>query len=47
VLILSSKPSRIKREDVINWFGGVEQFIIYHQGVDCEKIDFMIEEDED
>ncbi|MDQ3843681.1 MAG: hypothetical protein M3342_06655 [Bacteroidota bacterium] len=29
--LLSDKPTKLKREEVLDWFGGKEQFIQYHE----------------
>ena len=30
--ILSNKPTKLRREEVLEWFGGREHYILYHEG---------------
>ncbi|HYH14526.1 MAG TPA: hypothetical protein VD794_04875 [Flavisolibacter sp.] len=36
--MLSHKPTKLRREDVLEWFGGKEHFMLYHGGNPCLKI---------
>lgn len=40
--LVSNKPTKLLRDDVINWFGGKERFIQFHQQpVELKKINFI------
>jgi REP element-mobilizing transposase RayT len=44
--ILTTKPTRLKRADVLAWFGGQDAFQVLHQNEpDTESIRYLIEED--
>jgi putative transposase len=44
--ILTTKPTRLKRTDVLAWFGGQDTFRVLHQNEpDTESIRYLIEED--
>jgi REP element-mobilizing transposase RayT len=44
--ILTTKPTRVKRADVLAWFGGQDAFQVLHQNEpDTESIRYLIEED--
>ena len=48
--ILSLKPSHLKRETLLQWFGNREEFREFHQNYDIErykKIEHLIEDDDD
>ena len=47
--ILSEKPTKILRHEVIEWFGGKEQFIVVHRESSdyLHKFEGMIEEEDD
>jgi REP element-mobilizing transposase RayT len=46
--MLNQMPSKLQRQGVLNWFGGVDRFKSFHQGaVDEKMIRHLIEEDFD
>ena len=46
--ILSTKPTHVKREEVLEWFGNKVRFEEFHQSsTDTKPIEFLIEDDGD
>lgn len=41
--MLSDKPSKLMRNEVLEWFGGKEHFILYHEGNPVFKEPIMLE----
>ena len=31
--MIDNKPTKLKRKEVLDWFGGKEEFVAYHQSM--------------